>query len=73
MIASLFVSAVAIFLGSFVAASPQRAAEIWGSEKLYKLSPEKKISFVRWYRLFGILLCLAGVLSVVDCVFFARN
>jgi hypothetical protein len=67
----LLVSAVAMGLGTFVAASPLRAAKIWGSERLANLPPERRDSFVRWYRAFGILLFLAGVLVAVDGIVFS--
>ncbi len=57
-------------LGAFVAASPHRAAEIWGSQRLANLAPERRASFVRWYRAFGILLWLAGMLFAVDSIGF---
>jgi hypothetical protein len=72
MAAKLLVSAVAIALGTFVAASPHRAAQIWGSQRLHKLAPERRASFVRGYRVFGILLCLGGVLIAVDSIVFAN-
>jgi hypothetical protein len=70
MAANLLVSTVAIALGTFVAAFPHRAAKIWGSQQLAKLAPERKALFVGWYRAFGIILCLAGVLLTVDTVMF---
>jgi hypothetical protein len=63
---ALLVSAVALALGTFVADSPHRAARIWGSQRLANLTPERRASFVRCYRAFGIFLCLAGVLLAVD-------
>jgi hypothetical protein len=65
---TLLVSTVAMALGTFVAALPHRAAKIWGSQRLANLAPERRASFVRWYRAFGILLCLAGVLLAVDSI-----
>ena len=70
MAMKLLLSTVTMALGSFVAASPHRAAMIWGSQRLANLAPERRGSFVRWYRAFGILLCLAGVLLAVDSIFF---
>jgi hypothetical protein len=70
MVPNLLVSTIAIALGAFVAASPHRAAEIWGSQRLAKLAPERRAAFVRWYRTFGILLCLAGLLIAADSVIF---
>jgi hypothetical protein len=59
-------------LGTFVATSPHRAAKIWGSQRLANLAPERRASFVRGYRVFGILLCLAGVLLAVDSIVFSK-
>jgi hypothetical protein len=70
--ADLLVSTVAMALGTFIAASPHRAAEIWGSQRLANLAPERRASFVRWYRVFGMLLCLAGLLFVIDSILFSN-
>ncbi len=66
------VGTVAMALGTFVAASPLRAAKIWGSQRLANLAPERRPSFERWYRAFGVLLCLAGVLVAVDGIVFSN-
>lgn len=66
MALNLIVSTVAIALGTFVAAAPERAAEIWGSTKLQKLAPEERLSFIRWYRTFGLLLLSAGTFLALD-------
>jgi hypothetical protein len=68
----VLVSAVAMALGTFVAASPLRAAKIWGWQRLANLAPERRAAFVRWYRAFGILLFLAGVLVAVDGIVFSN-
>jgi hypothetical protein len=68
----LLVSTVAVALGTFVAASPHRAAKIWGSRRLATLTPERRASFVLWYRVFGILLFLTGVLVAVDGIVFSN-
>jgi integral membrane sensor domain MASE1 len=65
MATNLLVSAVAMALGTFVTASPHRAAKIWGSQRLANLAPERRALLVWWYRLFGICLCLRGVLSLL--------
>jgi hypothetical protein len=70
MAANLLVSTVAMALGTFVAAFPHQAAEIWGSQRLAKLSPERRALFIGWYRAFGVVLCLAGVLLAVDSTVF---
>jgi hypothetical protein len=72
MATNLLVSIVTIALGTFVAASPYRAAKIWGSQRLANLVPERRASFVGWYRAFGILLCLVGVLLAVDGIAFSN-
>jgi hypothetical protein len=66
------VGAVAMALGAFAAASPHRAAEIWGSQRLGNLAPERRASFVWWYRVFGILLFLGGLLFAVDSIVFSK-
>ena len=63
---NLLLCAVAIALGAFVAASPSRAGRIWGSELLDKLSAAQKIWLLRSWRIFGILLCLGGMLFAID-------
>jgi hypothetical protein len=68
----LLVSTVAVALGTFVAASPHRAAKIWGSRRLATWTPERRASFVLWYRVFGILLFLTGVLVAVDGIVFSN-
>ncbi len=60
------VSVVAVGLGAFVATSPAQAARIWGWEKFDGLSPAEKVLFIRWFRIFEILLWLAGLLIAVD-------
>jgi len=64
--ANALVSTVTIALGAFVVASPDRAARIWGAQRLEKLPPERRASFVSWYRVFGILLLLGGLLFAID-------
>lgn len=66
MVLSLLISCVSMALGAFVAVAPHRAAEIWGSQRLQNLAPERISSFVSWYRIFGILLFVGGVLFAVD-------
>jgi hypothetical protein len=72
MVTYFWVNTVALALGTFVAALPLRAAKIWGSQRLANLTPERRASFVRWYRALGILLCLAGVLVAVDGIAFSN-
>jgi hypothetical protein len=70
---NLSVSAVAMALGTFIAASPDRAIKIWGSQRLANLAPERRVSFVLWYRAFGILVFLAGLLFALDSMVFSNH
>jgi hypothetical protein len=63
---NLLVSAVAIALGVFIVVAPDRAAAIWGAERLAKLAPPRRFLFLGWYRAFGIILCLAAILFALD-------
>ena len=72
MMLNLLVASVAMALGAFVAASPRRAAEIWGAQRFERLSPERRPTFVRWYRAFGCLLWLAGTLFAVESIVFSN-
>ena len=63
---NLLVSAACMALGVFVVAAPLRAAAIWGSKRLEKLPAPQRASFVRWYRAFGIILCLTAILFALD-------
>jgi Sec-independent protein secretion pathway component TatC len=67
--ADLVVSLVAMAFGAFAAASPRRAAEIWASERLRNMTPESKAIFVRWYRIFGIVLFAGGLLFAHSMAF----
>ncbi len=64
----LLLSAVAVALGAFVATSPAQAAQIWASERLMSLPPQKRASFLRLFRAFGIILCLGGALVAIDSI-----
>jgi len=68
----LSLSAVAVLLGLFVMNSPTRAATIWGWGHLNKLAPKQKALYLLWYRAFGIVLCLGGMLFAVDSIAFSQ-
>ena len=72
MAVKLVVGSIAIALGAFAAVSPTRAAKFWGSERLEELAPQDLVSLFRWYRVFGLLLCLAGILVAIDSIVFSR-
>ena len=55
-------------LGVFVATSPAQAAQIWASERLARLAPQRRPSFLRLFRAFGIILCLGGALVAIDSI-----
>ncbi|HEV2173777.1 MAG TPA: hypothetical protein VGR71_09430 [Nitrospira sp.] len=63
---NLLLSAIAVTLGLFVVASPARAAEIWGWRHFDKLAPAQRALYLLWYRAFGIILCLGGMLFAID-------
>lgn len=68
----VLLSVVTMVLGVFVATSPHRAAMIWGSRRLARLTPERKALYLNWYRAFGILLYLTGVLLAVESIVFSN-
>ena len=63
---NLSVGVVAMAMGIFVAAAPARAAGIWASKRLERDQP----SVLRWFRVFGIILCLGGALFALDSIGF---
>jgi hypothetical protein len=67
---NLLVSAVGMALGVFIVVSPHSAAALWGSERLEKLAPPRRALFLRWYRAFGVILCLTAMLFAVDTTAF---
>jgi len=72
MAASLLMSTVAMALGAFAVVSPRRAAEIWASQRLQNITPERKDSIIRWYRVLGVFLFLGGMLVAVEGVMFSE-
>jgi hypothetical protein len=68
---NLFATIAAMAFGIFAVASPARAASIWGWRQLDKLAPEQRSLYLRLYRAFGIILCLAGLLVALDHIAFA--
>lgn len=69
---SLFATIAAVALGIFVVASPARAADIWGRKQLDKLPPDQRASYLRVYRVFGVVLCVAGALAALESVELAK-
>jgi hypothetical protein len=72
MFLNLLAAGIAMAIGGFAAISPLRAAEIWGWQRLERLAPDRRPSFVRWYRAFGFLLWLAGLLFAVESLVFSN-
>jgi hypothetical protein len=64
--------AIALIFGLLAIASPTRAARIWGWNRLNELPRARRISYLRWYRVFGFVLCLAGVLLAIDSLMFSK-
>lgn len=60
------VSGAAIVIGGFVAALPDRAARIWGSQRLAKSTPERRALLIGWYRILGVCVCFSGLLLAVN-------
>ena len=73
MAIKLLLCTVTLALGVLIAASPHRAAKIWGSQRLASLAPERRALFILRYRAFGILLCLTAVLLAVESVLFSNH
>ena len=69
---NLFISSMALALGIFVAAAPVRATKVWGWKEFDQLQPRDKTVYLRWYRAFGFLLGLAGILFALDSLLNAR-
>lgn len=65
-------SAVAIVFGLVVSVSPVRAAKIWASGRMDRLTSEQRISFLRWYRVFGVVLFVGGLLFAVESIWFSN-
>jgi hypothetical protein len=64
------VSIFTIAIGVFVATSPNRAANILACGRLEALPPEGRALYLRFYRTFGIILCLGGALMCFDSMGF---
>ena len=62
----ILVSSLAVALGLFITASPARAAKVWSADRIAKLTPARRVWFLRCYRVFGVMISLAGVLFVLD-------
>ncbi len=69
---NLLACAVALTFGLLAIASPTRAARIWGWNRLDQLPAARRISYLRWYRLFGLVLCLGGALLAIDSLMFSK-
>jgi hypothetical protein len=69
---NLLSCAIALTFGLLAVASPMRAARIWGWSRLNQLPPARKTSYLRWYRVFGVVLCLGGALLLVDTLMFSN-
>lgn len=66
----IFVGAVALALGAFMAISPIPAARIWGWKNFESMAPAPKAIYLRSFRVMGFTLALAGLLLGVDYVWF---
>ncbi len=62
----------AMALGLFVIAAPAQAASIWGWKQLDTLASKERASYLRLFRVFGVVLFLAGALAALDGIARAR-
>ena len=62
----LLPSVLALTFGLLAAAAPSRAALLWSGDRMRDLPPGRRVVFLRWYRVFGLMLLLAGVLLAAD-------
>ena len=69
---NLLISTMAVALGIFVAASPQRATKVWGWRQFDQLEPRLRTLYLRFYRAFGVFLGLAGILFALDSLLNSR-
>ena len=60
------VSAAAIAIGCFFAVSPDRAARIWGWQRLANSTAERRTVLIEWHRALEICAGLSGVLLALD-------
>jgi hypothetical protein len=70
---NMLLDTLAIAFGVVAVVSPRLAAKIWGAERLDGLTAKGRTSFLRWYRIFGVVLVLAGALSAVDSIWFSNS
>jgi hypothetical protein len=68
---SLLLSTLAMVFGLLVVVSPTRAAKIWAAGRLDGLAPKRRVSFLRWYRVFGVVVFFFGVFYAVDSIGFS--
>ena len=69
---NLLACAVALTFGLLAIASPRHAARIWGRSRLDELPAPRRISYLRWYRVFGFVLCVGGALLAIDNLMFSK-
>lgn len=69
---NMLLSIVAMAFGAVAVASPARAAKVWGAGRLEGLPAHRRAMFLRWYRIFGVVLFLGGALTAVDSVAFSN-
>ena len=41
-------------------------------ERIGKMAPRDRVPFFSWYRVFGLLLCLARILVAIDSIVFSK-
>jgi hypothetical protein len=69
---NILACAAALTFGLLAISSPTLAARIWGWNRLNELTQARRVSYLRWYRVFGFVLCLGAVLLAIDTLMFSK-
>ena len=69
---NVLVSPVAAALGAFAAGFPRRAAQIWGSQRLYNLTPERRPLFSAGIVPLGYFFSSARYSSLLTALMFSQ-
>jgi threonine/homoserine/homoserine lactone efflux protein len=65
---NILVSTIALGLGLFIITAPLQAARLWSGKRFEKLTPHRRVWFLRVYRALGVMLSVAGVLFALDSI-----
>ncbi len=65
---NILVSTIALALGLFIISAPMQAARLWSGNRFEKLTPDRRVWFLRVYRALGVMLSVAGLLFALDSI-----